>query len=50
MYFDLFAYIGSGIIYMKGGVDSGFEHVDADDVVKRLFKIKGKINVQVTQV
>lgn len=44
------SYFKSGVRYMPGGVLSGFQHIDPDDVQKRLFKVKGKRNVRVIQV
>ena len=35
---------------MPGGVKSGFRHVDPEDVVKRLFEVKGKRNIKVKEV
>eukprot|EP00096_Caligus_rogercresseyi_P009674 TRINITY_DN331_c0_g1_i1.p1 TRINITY_DN331_c0_g1~~TRINITY_DN331_c0_g1_i1.p1 ORF type:complete len:714 (+),score=208.62 TRINITY_DN331_c0_g1_i1:189-2330(+) len=39
-----------GIRYLPGGIKSGFTHVDPEDVVKRLFQIKGKRNVRVNEI
>ncbi|KAB7498841.1 Gelsolin, cytoplasmic, partial [Armadillidium nasatum] len=40
-----------GVRYLKGGVASGFHHVDPDaPYPNRLFKVKGRRNVRVTQV
>uniref|UniRef100_A0A0K2UCV6 Gelsolin-like domain-containing protein n=1 Tax=Lepeophtheirus salmonis TaxID=72036 RepID=A0A0K2UCV6_LEPSM len=39
-----------GIRYLPGGIKSGFSHVDPEDVVKRLFQIKGKRNVRVAEI
>jgi len=44
------SYFKSGVKYLPGGVKSGFTHVDPEDVEKRLFRVKGKRNVQVKQV
>lgn len=35
---------------MPGGVKSGFRHVDPEDVVKRLFQVKGKRHIKVKEV
>ncbi|XP_059094950.1 gelsolin, cytoplasmic-like isoform X1 [Tigriopus californicus] len=40
----------TGIKYLPGGVKTGFTHVDPEDVVKRLFQVKGKRNIKVKQV
>mmetsp|Transcript_10820 Transcript_10820/g.14042 ORF Transcript_10820/g.14042 Transcript_10820/m.14042 type:complete len:834 (+) Transcript_10820:53-2554(+) len=32
----------SGLIYMEGGVDSGFHHVERDSYTTRLLRVKGK--------
>ncbi|XP_068226728.1 gelsolin, cytoplasmic isoform X2 [Palaemon carinicauda] len=41
----------SGIRYLKGGVASGFHHVDPDEAYPaRLFHVKGRRNVRVRQV
>ncbi|XP_043235467.1 gelsolin, cytoplasmic-like isoform X3 [Amphibalanus amphitrite] len=40
----------AGIQYLKGGVASGFRHVDPDDYEPALFQVKGRRNVRVTQV
>ena len=40
-----------GVRYLKGGVASGFHHVDPDaPYPNRLFKVKGRRNVRVSQV
>jgi len=39
-----------GVQYLKGGVASGFRHVDPDDYEPALFQVKGRRNVRVTQV
>mmetsp|Transcript_48510 Transcript_48510/g.114547 ORF Transcript_48510/g.114547 Transcript_48510/m.114547 type:complete len:975 (+) Transcript_48510:71-2995(+) len=39
-----------GIMYLDGGVDSGFRHVERDEYPTRLFQLKGKRNVRVTQI
>ena len=44
------SYFKTGVKYLPGGVKSGFTHVDPEDVEKRLFRVKGKRNVQVKQV
>ena len=41
---------GSGLTYLRGGVKSGFEHVDPDAVVKRLYQLKGKRNIRMMEV
>lgn len=48
---DLFlSYFKSGVRYLPGGVVSGFTHYDPEEVEKRLFRVKGKRNVQVMEV
>ena len=44
------SYFNNGIRLLPGGVKSGFTHYDPEDVKKRLFKVKGKRNVQVSEV
>ena len=44
------SYFKTGVKYLAGGVKSGFTHFDPEDVEKRLFRVKGKRNVQVKQV
>jgi len=44
------SYFKTGVKYLPGGVKSGFTHFDPEDVEKRLFRVKGKRNVQVKQV
>jgi len=44
------SYFKNGVKYLPGGVKSGFTHYDPEDVEKRLFRVKGKKNVQVKQV
>jgi len=44
------SYFKKGVRYLAGGVKSGFKHYDPDDVVKRLFMVKGKKNIQVKEV
>jgi len=44
------SYFKTGVKYLPGGVKSGFTHYDPEDVEKRLFRVKGKKNVQVKQV
>ena len=44
------SYFKTGVKYLPGGVKSGFTHYDPKDVEKRLFRVKGKRNVQVKQV
>ena len=44
------SYFKTGVKYLPGGVKSGFTHYDPEDVEKRLFRVKGKRNVQVKQV
>ncbi|CAM1301688.1 Gel (predicted) [Pycnogonum litorale] len=39
-----------GIRYLKGGVASGFRHVDLDHYENRLLQVKGRRNVKVRQV
>lgn len=44
-------YFKSGIVYMKGGVGSGFNHVETNQYdVRRLLHVKGKKNVTATEV
>lgn len=40
----------TGIQYLKGGVESGFKHVDRDSFEARLLHLKGSRNVRVSQV
>ena len=44
------SYFKNGVRYLPGGVKSGFTHYDPEDVPRRLFKVKGKKNVQVMEV
>eukprot|EP00090_Calanus_glacialis_P016248 TRINITY_DN2546_c0_g1_i5.p1 TRINITY_DN2546_c0_g1~~TRINITY_DN2546_c0_g1_i5.p1 ORF type:complete len:714 (-),score=245.21 TRINITY_DN2546_c0_g1_i5:95-2236(-) len=44
------SYFKTGVKYLPGGVKSGFTHYDPEDVEMRLFRVKGKRNVQVKQV
>ena len=44
------SYFKNGVRYLAGGVKSGFTHYDPEDVPRRLFKVKGKRNVQVMEV
>ena len=44
------SYFKTGVKYLPGGVKSGFTHYDPEDVEKRLFRVKGKKNVQMKQV
>jgi len=44
------SYFKKGIQYLKGGVASGFRHVEPDDYESALFQVKGRRNVRVTQV
>lgn len=39
------SYFKKGIRYLKGGVKSGFHHVE-DEIVKRLLRVKGRRNVR----
>ena len=39
-----------GVIYQKGGVDSGFNHVERDSYKPRLLQLKGRRNVRVSEV
>jgi len=43
------SYFKSGVMVMEGGVDSAFNHVDPDSYTPRLFHVKGKRNVRVSQ-
>ena len=36
--------------YLPGGVKSGFTPYDPEDVERRLFRVKGKRNVQIMEV
>lgn len=45
------SYFKSGVRYLPGGVDSGFNHVNVNDPgEKKLYQVKGKKNVRVRQV
>ena len=44
------SYFKSGIRYLPGGVKSGFKPFDPEDVEKRLFRVKGKRQVQIMEV
>lgn len=44
------SYFTKGIRYLTGGIESGFRKVEKGHYQKRLFHIKGKKNVRVTQV
>ena len=44
------SYFKSGVKYLPGGVKSGFNEVDPDEVEKRLFMVKGQRNIKVKQV
>jgi len=44
------SYFSGGVRYKPGGVVSGFTHYDPEDVPTRLFKVKGKRNIQVSEV
>jgi hypothetical protein len=44
------SYFPKGIQYLQGGVESGFRHVDPTKFDPRLFHLKGKRNVRVSQV
>lgn len=39
-----------GVEYLKGGIESGFKHVEKDKYEPRLLQLKGARNVRVTQV
>ncbi len=39
-----------GVEYLKGGVETGFKHVEKDKYEPRLLQLKGARNVRVTQV
>ena len=43
------SYFKCGIRYLPGGVKSGFTPYDPEDVEKRLFRGKGKRNVQIME-
>ena len=48
---DLFlSYFPNGIRLKAGGVKSGFKTYDPEDVERRLFKVKGDRNVNVSEV
>ena len=44
------SYFTAGIRYLPGGVKSGFTAYDPEDVERRLFRVKGKRNVQIMEV
>ena len=44
------SYFTAGIRYLPGGVKSGFTPYDPEDVERRLFRVKGKRNVQIMEV
>jgi len=44
------SYFPNGITLLSGGIDSGFRHVDLDDYKPKLFWVKGKNLVHVTEV
>lgn len=44
------SYFKKGIMYKKGGVKSGFKHVDRDAHTNRLLKIKGRRTVRIQEV
>jgi len=44
------SYFRSGLRYLPGGVKSGFNKFDPEDVERRLFRVKGKRNVQIMEV
>ncbi|RDD41012.1 Advillin [Trichoplax sp. H2] len=44
------SYFKKGVRYLKGGVASGFKHVDKDKAEKRLLQIKGRRHIRVMQV
>ena len=39
-----------GVMYMEGGAESGFKHVEGKEYTTRLLQLKGKRNVRVKQV
>jgi len=49
LFLSYFADAG-GVQLLKGGADSGFNHVTPDEYVARLLHLKGRKNVRVTQV
>ena len=44
------SYFRAGVRYLPGGVQSGFTPFDPEDVERRLFRVKGKRNVQIMEV
>jgi len=45
------SYFKKGLTYMRGGIKSGFDHVDPDaEIVKRLYKLQGKRNIRMLEV
>ncbi|KAJ6226724.1 severin [Anaeramoeba flamelloides] len=46
-FLDLFE---GGIRYLKGGIDSGFNHIEPEKYTARLFHIKGKKKIRVQEV
>lgn len=44
------SYFPKGLKYLPGGVQSGFKHYDPEDVEQRMFKVKGKRNIRVSEV
>jgi len=44
------SYFKAGLKYLPGGVKSGFTKFDPEEVEKRMFRVKGKRNVQIKEV
>ena len=44
------SYFKTGLKYLPGGVKSGFTKFDPEEVEKRMFRVKGKRNVQIKEV
>lgn len=40
----------TGLTYLEGGIESGFKHVEKEEYTPRLFELKGKKNVRVSEV